>query len=538
MIPGNVQVLINTYKASQMRLINIIAKSEARGNVTAYRRAVLSSVNQELRALDKFSARWAKKEIPLSYREGAEKAYNEIRKANIEIKKVAINTKTVRLLVDNATGQLQDATQFVGRRIADDLRQAGIEAVAEKLSAGDTVKQAKANLISKLNKQGVVAIRDKAGRQVSLDAYASMVARTTTREATNKGTINAVQDVDGDLVQMSSHASACPICQPLEGRVYSISGKSKKYPRLDIAFSGGYATIHPNCFIDAQTPIFTSKGWVAIGKIKLGDLVLSHKGKFRKVTKLHHNIGRPDIVRISARIVKDAFSNLTVTSEHPIMLNGEWQDAKNAKAGDVIRVLSHKCENCGKDIPLYKTHCDRKCAIKTVCKKRDTKEWHNNLAKAFGQEVLRVLANHNDEYTFIDIPIAKVSIDKARRTYALFNLSVDVDQSYIAKGYVVHNCAHVVAPYFPEFDDRADETIEESNRAFEIREKDKASIDAYNKDQAIKAERRRDRKLYEQVRLTVPNEAPKTFSGFRAMKRADSERYQQLRIAMNEATKP
>jgi len=345
LIPRNVQVLINTYKASQMRLINIIAKSVARGNVTAYRRAVLSSVNQELRALDKFSARWAKKEIPLSYREGAEKAYNEIRKANIEVKKVAINTKTVRLLVDNATGQLQDATQFVGRRIADDLRQAGIEAVAEKLSAGDTVKQAKANLISKLNKQGVVAIRDKAGRQVSLDAYASMVARTTTREATNTGTIDAVQEVGGDLVQMTSHASACPICQPLEGRVYSISGKSKKYPRLDIAFSGGYATIHPNC-------------------------------------------------------------------------------------------------------------------------------------------------------------------------------------------------QHVLVPFFEEFAENLEKTIEESNRPFEIREKDKASIDAYNKDQAIKAERRRDRKLYEQVRLTVPNEAPKTFSGFRAMKRADSERYQQLRIAMNEATKP
>jgi hypothetical protein len=366
------------------------------------------------------------------------------------------------------------------------------------------------------------------------------------------------------------------------------------------------------------------------------------------------------------------------------MLNGEWQDAKNAKAGDAIRVLSHKCENCGKDIPLYKTHCDRKCAMKTVYKKRDTPQWHENLSKACrketqrryddgdidrfaithnaniktrqmlkdgthpfndievikkgqrtlgakhygktwleekmgwylteklgidvecqypieksidsmgrqryyfadfaikghkiiiecdgenwhkdieadaerqkfiesqgytvlrftgkeikenleacGQEILRVLANHNDEYTFIDIPIKTVTIHKARRTYALFNLSVDKDESYIAKGYVVHNCDHVAVPYFPEFDPNAEQLKIDSNKPFEIDPAKQKSIDAYNKGQDIKAKLRADRDEWLKARSAAPNETPKTLSAYRAVKKADNERYQTIKEALS-----
>lgn len=165
------------------------------------------------------------------------------------------------------------------------------------------------------------------------------------------------------------------------------------------------------------------------------------------------------------------------------------------------------------------------------------KEIKENL-KACGDEVLRVLANHNNEYVFIDIPIKSVSIDKAKRTYALFNLSVDKDESYIAKGFVVHNCIHSIVPFFEQFADDLDEIVKQSNRPFELDPKKKSQLDAYYAEQKVKAQRRSDYKLWEKSKTLAPDDAPKTFSGFRSMKRADSERYQQLRIAMNEATKP
>jgi len=511
-IPENVQNLINQYDRSQKNLIEMIATKTARGNSTIYRKRILAGVNAELSSLNEYSAKWVKTELPKSYKTGIDKSYAEFRKQNIPTELVAPNNIVVANLVDNMVGQLSDATQFVGRRIKDDLRKAGVAAVADKLATGSTVKQTKQNLLTRLSDDGIVSILDKRGRPIRLDAYASMIARTTTREATNRGAIQQVQDSGSDLVQMTTHFSTCPICAPLEGRVYSISGKSAEYPPLNKAFGGGYSTIHPNCFIDPQVPIFTSKGWVSIGKVKVGNLVLTHTGKFRKVTKLHRNIGSPNIVKISInnRHSKGVYNNLTVTTNHPILINDKWVDAIDAKLGDKIKILSHPCENCGRPTPIYNKTCSKKC----------------------GEEVLRVLANHNDEYVFIDAEITSISTQESKRTHTLYNLSVAKDESYVAKGFTVHNCQHSIVPYFPEMDDDSEKLKKESNRAFEISKEDQKSIDSYNKQQAIKQERRMDRNEWEKSTLLAPVQTPKTFSGFRSVKRADGKRYEDIRIAI------
>ena len=151
--PPEVVALIERYQKAQIDLINIIATQEARGNVTAYRKAILTSVNAELKTLNKYATGWATENIPKSYKTGVASTYKAFRTASIDVAKVAINTKVVNNLVDNTIGQLTDASNFVGRRIADDVRKAGIEAVAEKVAAGSTVKQAKVNLINKMKRK-------------------------------------------------------------------------------------------------------------------------------------------------------------------------------------------------------------------------------------------------------------------------------------------------------------------------------------------------------------------------------------------------
>lgn len=246
-LPPEIIQLRQTYQAAQARLVDIIASQNAKGNVTVYREAIMKSVKQELAVLDKFAYEWTNENIPQYYGRSAEKVFTTFRKANIVVGDVAASTQAARIIAANATGQLVEANRFVGRVINDEIRQAGIDAVAEKLTAGDTVKQTKANLIKKMTDRGVVAIRDAKGREISMDAYADLVARSTTREATNRGTMDSVQSLNQDLVQMSQHSSACPVCAAYEGRVYSISGTSTKYPPLSAAFSGPYANIHPNC---------------------------------------------------------------------------------------------------------------------------------------------------------------------------------------------------------------------------------------------------------------------------------------------------
>lgn len=344
-IPPEILQLRETYEKAQIKLLDIIAKQEARGNVTTYRKAILAQTNTELKILDDFAVKWAKDNVTKAYTQSVEDVYTAYRAAHISVPVIAANQRVIKSLSENASGQLLDAHRFVGRMIDDNIRKAGIEAITEKVSTGSTVKEVKKILIQKLTDKGIMAIKDKAGRNIKLEVYAETVARTTTREATNKGTMQQLQDMGEDLVQMSNHSSSCSLCASYEGRVYSISGKSKEYPALDIPFSGDYANIHPNC-------------------------------------------------------------------------------------------------------------------------------------------------------------------------------------------------GHSLTPYIKQFDDNASNTKAFSNRSFDVNPQSKAQIDSYNKGQKIKADRRNDRNEYEEAKLLVPDQVPKTFSGFRAMKKANNENYKTLSGKIEKAIKP
>jgi len=88
------------------------------------------------------------------------------------------------------------------------------------------------------------------GRSYKPSYYAEMVARTELRRAQSEAVIGASKEYGSDLVKFSSHFHARPDyeavdpCAPLEEQVFSISGKSDKYPQLT-----EYETppIHPNC---------------------------------------------------------------------------------------------------------------------------------------------------------------------------------------------------------------------------------------------------------------------------------------------------
>ena len=242
-IPREVEQLRKHYADAQMKLTNEISGMIERGNKTDFKDKILKTVNQEIEALDKYANDWINGVVPREYDLARLDVYQVLGEVGSSVR----NSKAQQIIMRNALGDLLTAHQFVGRAIKDNIRQAGLDAVAMKMTTGDTVKQTKDALKRRLTDDGIVAITDKRGRKIQLDAYANMVARTTTREATNQGTMAGVQELGYDLVQLTSHNAACPVCSPLEGRVYSISGKDKRYPKLSTAFPSQYSTIHPNC---------------------------------------------------------------------------------------------------------------------------------------------------------------------------------------------------------------------------------------------------------------------------------------------------
>jgi intein/homing endonuclease len=120
-----------------------------------------------------------------------------------------------------------------------------------------------------------------------------------------------------------------------------------------------------------------------MGKICVGDFVYTHIGGCEKVVQLHKtkSNGKVNAVQLKAKTAKRA---ITITENHPVWTNKGWVEAGKLKIGDFVGGLF------------------------------------------FGN----MLELH---------PIVSIRKYKTKVPY-LYNLSVEKDESYIANGYVVHNC--------------------------------------------------------------------------------------------------
>lgn len=244
-----VQELIAVYEKAEKNLISLIAEKEAKGNVTTYQKEMLESIRQELKILNDYVQENMEDIIRNSYQQGIDETYEQFRQENIDISRSAGNSEIINNLVDNTTGNMVDANNFVGRRIEDAVREAALDATAQRMAQGEGLRFMQSLVKSNLLNLGMDAIVDKNGRPMSITNYAKMVARTTPREAVNVGKVQQMESMKKDLVKIDTTNTTCPICAIYQGRVYSISGKDKRFPWLKkvAGFRSGYHTIHPNC---------------------------------------------------------------------------------------------------------------------------------------------------------------------------------------------------------------------------------------------------------------------------------------------------
>jgi len=195
---------------------------------------------------------------------------------------------------------------------------------------------------------------------------AQRISRTEVKRIMNAGTIQRYERNKVKYVQVLDNEgeNSCEECAKINGQ------------KWDIEYASSHELEHPNCFIDFQIPIFTINGWKQIGKIQVGDLVLTHKGRFRKVTKLIHTFKqRPNIITIEIGNSNTNNKKISVTEDHPILTVSGWKRAKELTTQDEIKVLAKKCQ-CGELIPYWRTVCKLGCNTKEVMiKLREDPEW-------------------------------------------------------------------------------------------------------------------------------------------------------------------
>lgn len=250
------------YLKTEQRLIKEIKRKRANGYVDYAEVAALERTQKILQ--DMVDESWDY--IPtmlekIFYKtEGAAKGYANARSLTIT------QTGVVQQLSNNLLGEIMEASASaqksvetiftIARQEEDALRKAALKTVAESQAAGYGARSAKVNMEKILRKQGITAFTDKAGRNWSLPDYCNMATRTTARQAQVAAILTA--DPEHDLYKIVKIGSTCPICAPLEGRVYSRSGTNPDYPAITKAYgkvdaagsddiSNTYLNIHPNC---------------------------------------------------------------------------------------------------------------------------------------------------------------------------------------------------------------------------------------------------------------------------------------------------
>ncbi len=256
--------LIETYQKAQKKLVEIIKRKQAYGSATAYERSLLRQIQKELKKLKKSSKALVEQLVKENYKTGLQSLIYDLIKDDTAPRLFnmfsGLNTSQIELITQNANIDLNKSINIVGRRMQDAVREAGIEATAEKLTTGQTIREMQKNLQDKLKQQNLTAVEYANGTKMPIEKYAETVARSTTAETQNKAKVIQGQDWGYDLVRFTEHSPTCEVCSMYQGRVYALTkeaangkykgskGQELHFPYLyDTALISGYSTIHPNC---------------------------------------------------------------------------------------------------------------------------------------------------------------------------------------------------------------------------------------------------------------------------------------------------
>lgn len=245
--------LIVQYERAAKMLRSLIAGAVRRGalGTAEQRRKQLAAVKRALADLERRTAGLAAVSVLGGYRVGAQFA-------DLSAEAALPASVTDRILEPEFAGganrQAMQAMQLaterklgaaivqVGRSAEDVFRRVGLEEVTLGVGAGLERRETSRRIVDKFAGEGIGAFVDRGGRTWKLDTYARMVARTVQREAASLGTLDRMSQVGLDLVKVSDHNTKTAICKEFEGKVFSISGKTRGYKKLKRP-----APFHPNC---------------------------------------------------------------------------------------------------------------------------------------------------------------------------------------------------------------------------------------------------------------------------------------------------
>lgn len=258
-------LLRNLFLRTEQELIREITRKRAAGHVEYAEVAALERVQKILQNMVDTSWSYVPVMIEKIFYHSDKDAAGYTNARTITGMRSVTQIAIMEQLANNLQGELIEMAGTAKRSVEnvftiarlenDPYRKLALEQILRQETAGKPWIKSSQDLVKELETNGITGFTDKAGRKWSMQAYGNMAVRTTARQAEVAALLTSDEY---DLWQITKVGTTCPVCAPLEGRVYSKSGTNPDYPPLTVAFgkvdpygsndlSNTYLNIHPNC---------------------------------------------------------------------------------------------------------------------------------------------------------------------------------------------------------------------------------------------------------------------------------------------------
>jgi|WetSurMetagenome_2_1015567.scaffolds.fasta_scaffold288191_1 hypothetical protein len=223
----------------------------------------INQVHEEIKTLKANITDWAGPTFKDAYKKGLKVGRQQASDLGIRHEGMSgslsnrFDAGAVRKLAQDAAADLVKASKSMEDHAVKTLRRMAATGVTNaevnKILAGGVIQgstvQASRDLREALRKVHgeTVTVTGKSGTPMTfeVDYYANMVARSKIRQAVQESRHEALRSVGVTLVRVVGRQSK-NFCTAFLGRVFSIDGKTDKYPSID-ELPGGGDGMHPNC---------------------------------------------------------------------------------------------------------------------------------------------------------------------------------------------------------------------------------------------------------------------------------------------------
>ena len=269
------QQLRSVYDAMELEVLSMIASRISKGLMTTpddehWLTAKLAEINKHQVTISEITKR-VQRDGEKAFEDVAVQAYlsgmlsadsdllgagAELTKSRLDLKKIKefksspatfgrIHSGAIAMLTASSMEGVKNAHLKMVRQTRDAYRDVITDVSKGVVTGVKTRQQIVQEALNKLADKGITKFKDSSGRNWDIGSYVEMATRTTTGQAVIQGHVNRMQDQGRDLVIVSDHPEESDLCRPHEGKVYSISGRDRKYKSLKWAINQGL--FHPNC---------------------------------------------------------------------------------------------------------------------------------------------------------------------------------------------------------------------------------------------------------------------------------------------------